>query len=98
MTDVKVYQPAKTAMQSGTAGTKKWILEFLPSAPKFVDDLMGWVGQTDTTQQMKLSFETEEEAMAYAKARGYRISESKPRKRILKPKAYADNFRFDKVK
>lgn len=98
MTDVKIYKPTKTAMQSGTARTKDWVLEFLPTSAKFVDDLMGWVGQSDTTQQMKLFFDSEEEAVAYAQSKNYRIHAFKPKQKILKPKAYADNFRFDKVK
>lgn len=99
MTDVIIYKPAKTAMQSGTANAQKWLLEFVPTAPKFLDDLMGWVGQTDTTQQMRLWFETEEEALAYASSKGYRIKPvPKPKMRVIKPKSYADNFKFSRIK
>ena len=30
---VRIYRPAKTAMQSGEARTKDWVLEFEPEAP-----------------------------------------------------------------
>ena len=29
----RIYQPPKTAMQSGWAGTHEWVLEFEPSSP-----------------------------------------------------------------
>ncbi len=97
MSQVKIYQPTKTAMQSGTGNTKEWLLEFVTAAPKPVDDLMGWVGQSDTREQVRLSFATEEEALAYAKRKGYTVLTQKPKNRKITPKSYADNFRFTKV-
>jgi len=94
---VRIYQPAKTAMQSGKALTHQWVLEFPPAAPRTADPLMGWTSSTDTQRQVKLKFETKEEAIAYAEKHGlpYLIEEPSPRN--LQLRAYADNFKFDRV-
>jgi hypothetical protein len=90
----RIYKPAKTAMQSGPAGTKDWLLEWEPEAPREVEPLMGWTSSRDMKSQVRLAFETKEEAVAYAERNGipYRLVEPKPRKPSRK--AYADNFRF----
>ncbi|MDX2306669.1 MAG: ETC complex I subunit [Hyphomicrobium sp.] len=94
---VKIYRPAKTAMQSGEAKTKDWLLEYEPDAPREIDPLMGWTTSRDTRQQVKLSFATREDAIAYAERQGlaYTVIEPTPRKRIRK--AYADNFKFGRI-
>lgn len=94
---VRIYQPAKTAMQSGKARTKKWRMSFEESAPKFVEPLMGWVGMRDTTQQLDLTFSSKEEAIAYAQKKGYGFRVIEPKQRQVTPKSYADNFSFYKV-
>ncbi len=94
---VRIYQPAKTAMQSGRALTHQWVLEFPPSAPRFADPLMGWTGTTDTQRQVRLKFETKEEAIAYAEKHGLAYLVEEPTRRVVQPKAYADNFKFDRV-
>ena len=93
MTEVRIYQPAKTAMQSGLANTRKWVLEFEPGAAKNIDSLMGWVGSDDTRDQVRLKFDTKEEAVSFAERNGlvYRVHE--PRQRLVRPKSYAANFR-----
>lgn len=90
----RIYQPARTAMQSGTARTQRWVLEHDRESARTKDPLMGWTSSSDTRQQLDLSFETKEAAIAYAKRNGlaYTVSEPKPRKQ--KPKSYADNFKF----
>lgn len=93
---VRIYQPAKTAMQSGR-NKDSWKLEFAERAPKFIDPLMGWVGMRDTKQQLNLMFDTKDEAIDYAEKHSltYRVIEPKARK--IKPKAYADNFATHRV-
>lgn len=90
----RIYKPAQTAMQSGPARTKEWVLEFEPEAPREVEPLMGWTSSRDTNAQVRLSFDTKEEAIAYAERTGiaYKVMEPKPRKVVRK--AYSDNFRF----
>lgn len=92
----RIYQPPKSAMQSGRAGTDQWVLDFEPSAPRKADPLMGWIGSADTQAQVKLTFETREEAIAFAESSGLAYDVALPNERRVKPKAYADNFRFDR--
>ncbi len=60
MTLARIYKPAKTAMQSGAAKTKDWVLDYEPSEPRQVEPLMGWTSSGDMRQQLRLSFETEQ--------------------------------------
>jgi len=94
---VRIYQPPKTAMQSGLANTRKWVLDFAPAERQQLDPLMGWTSSGDTRQQLRLTFDTQEEAIAYARQRGlaYVLEESHPAR--IKPKSYADNFRYDRI-
>ncbi len=89
---VRIYQPARNAMQSGRAKTKRWLLEFEPAARRSADPLMGWTSSPDTRQQLRLSFDSKEEAVAYAKAHGLMYTVQEPNLRVVKPRAYADNF------
>ena len=93
----RIYQPAKTAMQSGWAKTKHWVLEFEPSLPKSNDPLMGWTSSGDTRQQVQLQFDTREEAIAYAEAQGIAYTVREPHEKPLKPKSYAANFAWNKI-
>ena len=71
--EVRIYRPAKTATQSGRAKTAHWVLEHSPRGQRAVDDLMGWTGSDDTTQQVRLSFESREQAVAYARRKRLRL-------------------------
>ncbi len=90
----RIYQQPKTAMQSGTAGTQEWMLEFEPASPRRADPLMGWIGSADTQAQVRLRFETREEAIAYADKAGLSYEVELPHVHHTRPKAYADNFKF----
>jgi hypothetical protein len=98
MPSARIYKPARTAMQSGRGKTKDWILEFEPREAKRPDPLMGWAGSSDTLDQVTLYFDTREEAVAYAKRCGIEFTIEMPHATKLKPRAYADNFRFDRVR
>ncbi len=92
----RIFSPAKTAMQSGTAKTGYWVLEFEPEAPRKIDPLMGYTSSSDMKSQVRLSFESKEEAVAYAERNGipFRIEEPhKPKRRQV---SYSDNFRYDR--
>jgi hypothetical protein len=93
----RIFQPPKTAMQSGWAKTQDWVLEFIPSHGRHADPLMGWTGGGDTQTQVKLSFDTREEAIAYAERAGIQYDVELPQTRRIKPKAYADNFKWGRV-
>ena len=92
----RIYRPAKTAMQSGKAKTASWLLEFEPETPRKVEPLMGYTSSRDTKSQIKLFFDTKEEAVAYAERNGiaYRLDEPKEMKR--RKISYSDNFRYDR--
>lgn len=89
-----IYQPDKSAMQSGKGKTKEWLLEFAQEQPYFVDNLMGWTGMTDMPQEIRLFFPTKDAAVAYAERQQlpYEVFEPKTRSHVRK--AYADNFKF----
>lgn len=95
---VRIYQPGKTAMQSGRAGTKAWVMEFEPEQPVRPDQLMGWAGSGDTRRQIRLSFDTLEEATAYAERMGLAHSVEQPHAQRFRPRSYADNFRPERVR
>jgi NADH dehydrogenase len=90
----RIYKPAKTAMQSGTAKTHDWVLEFAPASAREVDPLMGWTSSGDTQAQVKLRFETKEAAVAYAAENGIDVivQEPKERRPNLRPGGYGENF------
>lgn len=92
----RIYSPARNAMQSGKAKTGYWLLEFEQEKPKRIDPLMGYTSTADTKSQVRLSFETLDEAVAYAKKHGipYRVEKPKPAKRLAV--SYSDNFRYDR--
>lgn len=87
-----IFQPAKTAMQSGRAKTEGWTLRYTPESAQFVEPLMGWVGSQDTIRQLKLSFDTKEEAIAYAEKNKIEYVLKEPESRKINPKNYAANF------
>ncbi len=90
----RIFQQPKTAMQSGTSGTREWVLEWEPAARQTLDPLMGWFGSGSTASQVSLRFDTKEEAVAYAERQGVTYDIELPATRVHKPKAYADNFKF----
>ena len=91
MARVRIYQPTKTAMQSGSQ-THAWVVEFEPVAPRETEPLMGWTSSRDTRAQVRLRFPTKEAAIHYAGQHGhtYRLVETKTKR--LRPKSYAANF------
>jgi hypothetical protein len=98
MARARILRPSKTAMQSGTALTRKWVLEYEPATKREPDPLMGWVSARDTLNQVRLSFDTLEEAEAFAKKKGLDYVVIEPHPRLPKVKSYADNFRYDRVR
>lgn len=93
----RIYRPAKTAMQSGQGKTHIWTLDFEPEAPRVVEPLMGYTSSTDMRQQLRLTFKTKEQAIAYAEKNGlaYQVFETEdPPRRIA---AYSDNFKYTRV-
>ena len=98
MAQARIYRPAKTAMQSGRRGTRKWVLEFEPATSRSRDPLMGWTSADDTLNEIRLEFDTLEEAKAFADREGLSYTVIQPQALSEKPKSYADNFRYDRVR
>ena len=88
----RIYQPAKTATSSGRAKTRYWVLEMEPRSRKEADALMGWIGSDDTEQQVQLRFPDLDSAIAFAKRKGIEYRVNLPHERVVRPKAYAENF------
>jgi NADH dehydrogenase len=90
----RIYRPAKSAMTSGQANTKEWVLEYAPEERKRLDPLMGWTGSGDMRGQVRLRFESKEAAIDYARRHGlpHVVLEEKPRQTNLRPMGYAGNF------
>ncbi|MEM1050349.1 MAG: ETC complex I subunit [Pseudomonadota bacterium] len=93
----KIYKPSKTAMQSGKARTKAWVLEFEKESARTVEPLMGWTSSSDMRQQVRLTFATKEEAIAYAERNNIAYTVIKPREQKRRPMAYSDNFKYNRV-
>jgi NADH dehydrogenase len=93
-----IYQPARTAMQSGMARTNGWVLDFVAESGRGIDPLMGWTSSGDTQSQVRLTFDSREAAEDYARERGidYVVTDPKPRKPNIRPRGYGENFASDR--
>ncbi len=90
----RIYRPARTAMSSGTAKTKQWVLDYEKDSAREIDPLMGWISSNDTQTQVRLTFDSKEAAVAYARENGIDavVTEPKPRKANIRPGGYGENF------
>jgi hypothetical protein len=93
MTQARIIEKSKNAMQSGRYGTGKWLLEFNPADAQRPDPLMGWAGSADTRRQLNLKFDTLEAAKAYADKNGIGYTIVPAAVKVLKLQTYADNFK-----
>jgi ETC complex I subunit conserved region len=98
MLQARIYRPAKTAMQSGRRQTRKWVLEYEPATSRWHDPLMGWTTAADTLNEVQLLFDSFAEAKAFAERQGLHYTLIAPQSVSEKPKSYADNFRYDRVR
>ena len=92
----RIFSPAKTAMQSGKGKTGNWVLEFEPESRKKIDPLMGYTTSRDMKSQIRLVFETQEEAVAYAEKNGIAFRVEQPKEPKRRQISYAENFRYDR--
>jgi NADH dehydrogenase len=90
----RIYQPARSAMQSGQANTRSWVLEFVPADAKVLDPLMGWTGSGDMNRQVRMRFDSREAAVAYAERHRipHQVFEPKRRQPVVRQNGYGDNF------
>ena len=98
MAQARIYRPSKTAMQSGRAKTREWLLVYETASPRTPDPLMGWSSARDTLNEVKMRFPTLNEAVAFAEKHGLQYTVIEPHARTPKAKSYADNFRYDRIR
>jgi len=94
----RIYRPAKSAMSSGQAKTREWVLEFAADSAREVDPLMGWTSSSDTQSQVKMHFDTKEAALDYAEEHGIDavVQDPKVRKQNIRARGYGENFATDR--
>ena len=90
----RIYRPARTATQSGTACSRHWMLEYAPETRRHLDPLMGWTSSDDMRSQIRLTFATREAAVQYARTHGipFRVEEPQGRQLIVRQAGYGANF------
>ncbi len=93
---IKIYKPSKSSMQSGSGNTKHWLAEYINEKDKIKDSLMGWNSSLDTKEQIKMVFETKDQAIEWAKNNNEQFIVIEPKERKIKPKNYSSNFDIDR--
>jgi len=93
---VRIYKPTKSAAQAGRAKTHDWLLEPELLTPRTPEPLMGWVSASDTLSELKgrLRFQTQDDAVAFAKRKGWECVVEEPAERRITPRNYLDNFKI----
>ncbi len=92
----RIFRPAPNAMQSGRGKSKEWVLVYEPATPREIEPLMGYTSTTDTRAQIRLTFDTQAEAEAYAKKNGIAYKVMPEHRTTVKRASYSDNFRYDR--
>ena len=92
----RIYLPARSATQSGQS-KDAWVLEYEPESPRVIEPLMGWTSSADMKSQVRLRFDSKEEAIAYADAQRHRLSCRGAQAATRKIVSYSDNFRHNRV-
>lgn len=90
---VRIFRPAKSAMQSGRGKTAKWLIEAELESARTPEPLMGWISSEDTLNQLRLKFSSAEEAVNYAEKHGWAYTLDQPQERRVTPRNYGDNFK-----
>lgn len=95
MSHARVYKPCKSAHQSGRA-PRAWVLRFDPTSSLQKNHITGWIPSEDMLQEVSLFFNTSEEALNFAKSKGFSCTLQEPTPQKNFPKSYGDHFRFDR--
>lgn len=98
MTTVRIYQPCRSAMQSGKGKTKGWVLEFETRDPLKPDPIMGWTSSKDMRAELHLPFQSLEDALCYAKANGFSYTIYNSTHNSVSPQSYGTNFTCARVR
>ena len=90
-----VYALEKSAMQSGLAQTGVWVVTYDHDVDhRACDPVMGWPSTHDTNAQVRLTFHTKDEALAYCATHNLAVEvvAHAPVHKYKAPKSYSDNF------
>lgn len=90
----RIYKPAQNVMQQGKAGSRDWVLEYIPVQRRVIEPLMGWTSSGDTRRQVRMNFATKDEAIAFATDNGIAFRLDEPNATKIRPKSYAENFKY----
>ena len=78
-------------MQSGVGKTKKWILEYIDESIS-INPLMGWESSSNTLSELKLFFDTKDQAVEYANKNKIEFVLIENNQRSFVKISYTDNF------
>lgn len=93
---VRIYQPPKNAMQSGTNNIHHWEMEF-DTRQRWENPLMGWTSTGDPLSNMKIEFSSPEEAIEHCEKNGWIWYLDVPKtQKNEKPKNYGANFHWNR--
>merc|ERR1711894_110149 len=92
---VRIFRPAKNAMQSGTHGVKRWKIEF-EARQRWENNLMGWASSGDPLSNMLVDFGSKEDAIAFVEKNGWDYFIEEAAEKTPKTKSYANNFAWNK--
>ncbi len=95
----RIFCPAASATQSAPNAKPNWVLCYEPETARAIDPLMGWTSSSDMNAQIRLTFDSKDEAVAYAKRNGvlYRVDEPKPATASRRIASYSDNFKTSRI-
>ncbi|TFK52587.1 hypothetical protein OE88DRAFT_1627743 [Heliocybe sulcata] len=91
---VRIFQPARSTTQSGSAKTNRWRLDWdiLPGGGRWENPLMGWGSSADYMQGTRMSFRSKEDAIHFAEKQGWDYYVQPPPVKKIPPKNYAENY------
>nr|XP_002129144.1 NADH dehydrogenase [ubiquinone] iron-sulfur protein 4, mitochondrial-like [Ciona intestinalis] len=94
---VRIFRPAKNAMQSGNVNTKKWKVE-PETRERWENPTMGWSSSADPLSNisMALSFNSKDDAISFVERQGWSWFVDEAKEKKMQPKSYAANFSWDK--
>lgn len=91
---VTIYSLSKNVMQSARGKVGNWVLEYEQTTARNPDALMGWASSGDTLNQVRLNFDSREDAISYAEENNWQYVVMKEHIRKVKPRNYGDNFKY----
>lgn len=92
---VRIFVPARNAMQSGSNNTHLWKME-METRERWENPLMGWCSSGDPLSNMSVDFSSKEAAMAFCQKNGWDYFVEEPAPRRPPRKNYGDNFSWNR--